>query len=59
VEDEALALKKVKILRIVEWNLSQDIHIRKFNMGILKDLKNLELNVNMKGMIATTTNKLL
>jgi hypothetical protein len=43
----------------VEWNLSQDTHIKEVNMGIVKDMKNLKLNVDLKGMIVATTKKLL
>jgi hypothetical protein len=49
VVDETLALEKVKTFQIVEWNLSQDIQIKKINMGIVEDLKHLKLNVDLEG----------
>jgi hypothetical protein len=47
--DETSALEKVNTLQIAKWNLSQDIYIKKINMGIVEDLKHLKLNVDLEG----------
>jgi hypothetical protein len=34
--DETFTMEKVKIFKIVEWTLSQDIKVWKINMGIIE-----------------------
>ncbi len=48
--DETLAMEKVKTLRIAEWNLSQEIQIRKINMGTIEDPKYFKLNEELRGI---------
>jgi predicted transport protein len=57
--DETLAMEKVKTFQIAKWTLSQEIQIKKIDMGIIKDSKYLKLNVNLKEMVATIEKELL
>ncbi len=49
----------MKTLPIMEWNLFQDIQIKKTNLGIVKDPKNLKLIVDLEGIIDTAIEVLL
>jgi hypothetical protein len=49
VVDEALAMEKVKTLKIAKLTLSQDIQVWKINIGLVEDPKYFKLNVDLEG----------